>query len=311
VYVIGTGHSTQTAPDNHQGAHVQITDTQVHIWEAHRPDRPWSREHVGKPAFAPAPGHRAHRPEPLSAEEFIGAMDVAGVHRAIIVPPVSASFENLTALDAAARYPKRFAIMGRFDPTAASAREHLQHWREQPNMLGVRFTFNKAKNGPQLEGENLEWLWGELERLAIPVMMFVPGQLEATRRLAERHPGLTMILDHMARKGNLRDDECFADLDELLALARLPNVSVKASSVPAYSTQPYPFENLKPFLERIYNAFGPKRMMWGSDYTKLACSYEECVNHFRLTLDFMDEEGKAWVLGKTAAHLLGWPENAA
>jgi predicted TIM-barrel fold metal-dependent hydrolase len=221
---------------------------------------------------------------------------------------VSASVENATALEAAARYPKRLAIMGRFDPFAADARERLQRWREQPNMLGVRFTFNKAKNGPQLDDQNLEWLWAELERLAIPIMMFVPRQVDATRRLAERHPGLTMILDHMARQGDLRDAACFADLDQLLALARLPNVSIKASSVPAYSTQPYPFENLKPFLKRIYEAFGAKRFMWGSDYTKLACSYEECVNHFKLTLDFMDEEGRAWVLGKTAAQLLGWPE---
>jgi L-fuconolactonase len=113
----------------------------------------------------------------------------------------------------------------------------------------------------------------------------------------------------MARRSNLRDAAAFADLDELLALARFPNVSVKTSAVPCYSNEPYPFANLTPYLKRIFDAFGPRRTMWGSDYTRLPCTYQECVDHFRVALDFLDDDSRAWVMGKAAAHILNWPES--
>jgi predicted TIM-barrel fold metal-dependent hydrolase len=287
-----------------------ITDTQVHLWEAHRPDRPWPPEEVERKTFVAVPGARPHREEPLQAEEFIATMDAAGVQRAIIVPPSPVGDNNLTALDSVARYPTRLAIMGRFNPEAPDARERLQQWLEQPNMLGIRMTFHKEKWSRWLEPGVLDWFWGDCERLGIPLMLFVPGFVDKIPHIAERFPGLRIVLDHMARRSNLRDDACFADLDQMLALARHDNVSVKASAAPCYSTQPYPFENLKPYLRRIYEAFGPRRTMWGSDYTRLPCTYQECVDHFRKELDFLDAEGKEWVMGKAAADVLRWPESA-
>jgi len=290
---------------------MTVTDSQVHLWEAHRPDRPWPDEYVKQKVFVAAPGARAHREAPLEAPEMIATMDAAGVDRAIIVPPSPVGDMNLTGLEAAMRYPSRFAVMGRFNPQAEGAREQLERWLDQPGMLGVRLTFHKPQWSRWFDDGSLDWFWDACERLGIPVMIFVPGLLHQVPAIAERRPGLTLILDHMARRSALRDDACFADLDELLALARFPNIAVKTSSAPCYSTQPYPFANLTPYLRRIYDAFGPKRLMWGSDYTRLPCTYRECVDHFRCELDFLGAEDKRWILGETAATLLRWPGGTA
>jgi L-fuconolactonase len=139
-------------------------------------------------------------------------------------------------------------------------------------------------------------------------MALAPSLLKEVAALAERYPGLTIILDHMARQSALRDDTCFADLDELLALARFPNIAIKASSLPCYTDSSYPFTSLEPYLRRIFEAFGADRIMWGSDLTRLPCSYLECLDHMRLELPFLTEDDRAQVLGGTAAALLRWPD---
>ncbi len=108
-----------------------------------------------------------------------------------------------------------------------------------------------------------------------------------------RDPISNIILDHIARDSGLRDDACFADLDKLLALERHANVAAKVSAVPCYSTEPYPFANLTPYLRRIYETFGARRLMWGSDITRLPCSYGKCLEHFRRELPFLGDEDKA------------------
>ena len=193
-----------------------VTDTQVHLWEAHRPDRPWPPEQVGKPSFVAVPGARPHRAEPLGADELIGLMDRTGVDRAVIVPPSPVGDSNDTALEAAARFPERFAVMGRFNPELEGARERLQGWLNQPGMLGIRMTFYKPMWAGWLAPGAIDWLWSDCEALGIPISALAFGVVGEIGRLAERHPGLTIILDHLARRSELRDDACFADLDELL-----------------------------------------------------------------------------------------------
>ncbi len=284
-----------------------ITDAQVHFWQPHSEERPWPPEQRGSPSFLTVPGARPHRPEPVTPEEFLGVMDATGVQRAIIVPPSPVGDSNLYALESVRRSPERLAIMGRFDPEAPGAREALEGWRDQPGMLGVRMTWYKPKWSKWLDDGSIDWFWAACERLRIPVMMLMPGMLHKLPPIAERYPGLTLIVDHLGRKSELRDDACFADLDEMLALARWPNIAIKASAAPCYSTEPYPFANIAPYLRRIFDAFGPRRLMWGSDFSRLPCSYAQCVDHFRHALPFLDAEDKAWVMGRTLEELLRWP----
>ena len=288
-----------------------ITDAQVHVWEAHRPERPWPAESLASPAFVAVPGARPHRAEPVGADEMVSMMDAAGVARAVIVPPSPVGDQNDTALEAAARYPERFVVMGRFDPTAPGARERLQGWLQQPHMAGIRMTFPKPQWARWLDDGSIAWYWAECERLGIPVMLLIPGRLDAVAAIARRHPRLQLVVDHLGLHSNLRDDAAFADLQVLLRLAALPNVSVKASAVPCYSTEPYPFRNVTPYLKWIYEHFGPMRTFWGSDVSRLPCSYREAVAHFLHELDFIPRQDLPWVMGGALSKLLRWPEPQA
>ena len=278
-----------------------VTDAQIHLWEADRPDRPWPASGRTKP----------HRDVPLEAEEMLGEMDRAGVDRAVIVPPSWIGENNATGLEAAAKHPDRFAVMGRFDPQAPDGRAQLERWLEQPGMLGIRITFNTPQFVQWLDEGVFDPFWADAERLGIPVMALFQGRLlEKAGQIAGRHPGLTLIIDHMGRVSGTRGEAAFADLDNLLALARHPNVYVKTTSAPSYSEEPYPHRDIQPHLRRIFDAFGANRLLWGSDITRLPGTYRECLALFQEAMDFLSPEDKEWVLGRTAAEVLRWPETA-
>lgn len=287
-----------------------ITDAQVHIWQAHSAERPWPQPGLPGQGFMAVPGARPHRAEPIGAQEMIAMMDAAGVTRAVIVPPSPAGDSNLCALEAAAQYPERFVVMGRFDPSAPDARAALAGWHEQPHMAGIRMTFHQPQWIRWLDDGSIDWFWADCERLAIPLMLLIPGRLAEVGAIARRHPALLLIVDHLGLHSNHRDAQCEDDLRQLLALAPLPQVAVKASAVPCYSTEAYPFTGFKPYLRQVYEAFGPRRMLWGSDVSRLPCSYRQAVEHFTQELDFMAAEDLPWVMGRALSEMLGWPEHA-
>jgi predicted TIM-barrel fold metal-dependent hydrolase len=75
-----------------------------------------------------------------------------------------------------------------------------------------------------------------------------------------------------------KDDPACADRDDLLTLARFPNIAVKASSAPSYSTQSYPWRNVHQPIRRIFDAFGPTRSFWGTGITRMPYSYRPDVH---------------------------------
>ena len=80
-------------------------------------------------------------------------------------------------------------------------------------------------------------------------MFLAPGRSAVFAPIAERHPGLTLIIDHMnvgpAIKENNRLDDAIA---QTVALAKYPNVSCKLSGSPALSSESYPFRDVQPYL---------------------------------------------------------------
>lgn len=275
-----------------------ITDAQVHIWEPESPEKPW-----------PKGDNRAepHLPDGLSAEQFIAEMDKAGVDRAVIVPPSWVGENNETGLNAAAKYPARYAVMGRFDPRQPDALDALATWKQQPGMLGIRLSLFRGF-ASWLDDDTLDEFWPACERFDIPVMALTPATAAKLEPVAARHLGLTLIMDHMAADLSAKGDAAFATIDQLLSLAKYPRVFVKVSSAPCFSNEPYPFADIYPYMRRIYDAFGPQRLMWGADFSRLTSTYSECLEHFRSGLDFLSDKDKEWILGRTLAEALGWPE---
>jgi predicted TIM-barrel fold metal-dependent hydrolase len=275
-----------------------ITASQVHIWEVDRPDRPWPKPLRNQPQLT----------DGFSADQMIAAMDAAGVDRAVIVPPTWVGENNATAIEAAETYPGRFAVMGRFDPQAPDARKKLEGWLQQPHVLGIRMTFRVEPYASWLDDDTLDWFWDACEELAVPVMVLVSGVARKVQPVAEHHPKLKLIIDHMGCDLSSKEG-AFATLGDVLDLARYQNVSVKTSSAPCFSSEPYPFRDIYPPLRRIYQAFGAQRLLWGADLTRLTSTYDECLNHFQEGLDFLSEADKEWVLGRSLAEILNWPES--
>ena len=98
----------------------------------------------------------------------------AGVDRAILVPPSWEGDRIDYALEAAARYPQRFAVMGRIPIDKPQARRMLETWKDQPGMLGVRLTFHHAWDRPWMTDGTADWFRPAAERLGIPVMLNAP-----------------------------------------------------------------------------------------------------------------------------------------
>ncbi|HEV8502442.1 MAG TPA: amidohydrolase family protein [Casimicrobiaceae bacterium] len=278
-----------------RGSGTGVVDAQLHIWGADTPERPW--------AHAVTP----HRPLPFSAEDALREMDGAGVQSAILVPPWWEGERNDLALAAAKAHPRRFAVMGLFDAEAADARARLAAWRAQPGMLGFRFSSQDPKYRTALADGRMDWAWREAERASIPVMLSLhPEELDRVARLAARHPGLRIAIDHLARQFREKDAAAFPNMQGLLALAKWPNIAVKASGMPAYTAQRYPYPSMRDLVRRVYDAFGPQRVFWGSDFTKLPCSYRQSVTMFTAEMSWLRDDDLAWVMGRGLCAWLGW-----
>jgi predicted TIM-barrel fold metal-dependent hydrolase len=271
-----------------------IIDAQVHVWPPDRPDR----------RLGDGVGDRA----PYGYEQLIVDMDRAGVDRAILVPPSFDADRNDYALEGARRYPNRLAVMGRVAFKTGAGKDLFKGWRDQPGMLGVRLTFHRDADRPWLTDGTADWFWPEAERNAIPVMVHAPERLAEIGEVAARHPNLRIIVDHMGFARATMDDRAAPAVERMNALARHPNVFVKVSALPCFSTEPYPFRNLREPLRRVIDAFGPRRAFWGSDITRVpvTCSYRQAVTHFTEELDFLSAEDLEWVMGRGLADCLRW-----
>jgi predicted TIM-barrel fold metal-dependent hydrolase len=268
---------------------MRIIDSQVHIWAADRPDRPW-------PAWNPDLP-KAHQPEPLTAELLLQQMDAAGVDGAILISPVFEGCRNDVVLAAAEQHRGRFAVMGRFEPEASDSRSFIPAARGR-GMAGVRFTFHRPHQRPLLVEHTMDWMWDDAEKHDLPVMLLaLHADLPLIGRIAHEHSGLRLILDHLCLTEGT-GEQAFRGLPEVLALARHPNVAVKVSCLPHYTGDPYPYRSLEPYLKQVYAAFGPRRMFWGSDLSRLRGTYRQCVTMFTEEQPWLSTADLTWIMGR-------------
>jgi predicted TIM-barrel fold metal-dependent hydrolase len=180
-------------------------------------------------------------------------------------------------------------------------------WRKQPGMLGMRFTFHNEHYRHLLTDGSADWLWAAAEKAGIPLMVLVPGALDHLDRIATRHPGLKLVIDHVGISVRGKAPKVFEELPAVCALAKHPNVSVKASGMVSLSAQPYPFPDLHDGIRRLVDAFGPKRTFWGTDLTRMPCTYYECITLFTQHLPWLKGEDLEYVMGRGVCEWLGWP----
>src|SRR5262250_1866431 len=250
---------------------MQIVDSQIHLWE----NAKMSPQHRQIPTY--------------SMDDALQEMAGAGVDAAVIHPPSTlGEAMNALAVEAVRQRPDKFCILGNFDLQSPDRLNIVKNWRQRPGMLGFRFTFNQPHQQSWWSDGSLDWFWAACEQ--------------------ER-----LHIDHYGRGGGGgagTDDAAFANLGEMLALANYPNVAVKLSGAPSYSSQPYPYRNIHKYIREIFDAFGPARCFWGTDITRMPCSYRQCVTMFTEELPWLQGRDKDLVMGQAIIDWLGWKRPA-
>lgn len=270
---------------------MQIVDAQIHLWATGLPS---NKAHIQETSF--------------TAKQAITLMDEAGVHAAIIHPPSWDPKSHELALAAVNDYPNRFAIMGTLPLNRAISEKEIPSWKNNV-VLGLRYTLLEEPHRSWIADGSLDWLWKIAEEEKIPISMLVTDSLVELQNIAERHPELRLTIDHLGGRGGntkLKDNDAMEHIPNLLKLAKYPNVAVKATGAPGYSGEAYPYPIMQGYLEQIYDAFGPHRIFWGTDITKMPCSWKDCITMFTEEARWLDENDIALVMGDAICAWWGW-----
>jgi predicted TIM-barrel fold metal-dependent hydrolase len=198
---------------------MRIVDAQIHLWGSGLPSNMAHRQVTSFPT-----------------EEAVGLMDKAGVDAAVIHPPGWDPKSTEMAFKAVRDFPGRFAILGAFPLNVPDKRALVETWRSQPGMLGLRYGFLQEPMRGWLADGRLDWLWAAAERAGVPIAMLATDSLPHIGRIADRHPGLRLTIDHLGGRGGnttLKDDAAMEHMPALIKLARHQAIAVDRIRSPA------------------------------------------------------------------------------
>ena len=147
-------------------------------------------------------------------------------------------------------------------------------------------------------------LWKRCEQLKVPMTLLVPiSRVPDVQKLVDKYPDLTTVIDHMA--------DCPVDhpeqLEPLVELTRYPKVFVKISHTWSLSRQDYPWLDSQRLVKRLYDTFGPQRLMWATDWpiANDRATYAQRLAVVRDEMKFLNADDKSWMLSKTVERV--WP----
>ncbi|HLJ91643.1 MAG TPA: amidohydrolase family protein [Gemmataceae bacterium] len=274
-------------------ARVPIIDPHVHVWK-NDPRYPWPKELAKPPKVDALPA------------TLLGLMNTNGVEKTVIVHVIHYRWDCRYAGDTIKAHPGQFMGVCRVDPMSDQAVADLDRWVHDYGFHGVRLSPTADASGDWINDQKrMDRIWGRAAQLKIPLCILCPvTRLPDVERVIDRHrETLDVCIDHMA-DCPINEPE---KLEKLLNLARYPRVFVKISHLWGLSKQPYPYRDTFDQVKRLYDAFGPQRLMWGTDWpvVERSCGYAKAVALYRDEIPFFTAEDRRWILGGTALKL--WP----
>lgn len=265
-------------------------DAHVHVWKSD------SR-------YPYAPG--AHKPDrDATAETLLELMKGAGVDRTVIIQVIYYTWDNRYLADVLKKYPTKFRGVARVNPEDPAAPDHLSKLTQEQGFHGVRISPGANASGDWIRGPLMPPLWKRCRDLKVPMTVLAPvTRMPDVAKLADQFPDLTIVIDHMADSPLNEPDQ----LKKLLELQRYPRLFVKISHSWSLSSQPYPYEDSQAQIKRLYDKFGPKRLIAGSDWPLVEkyCNYQQAIDIARKRISFLSAEDKRWICGMTAQQV--WP----
>jgi L-fuconolactonase len=270
-----------------------VTDTHVHLWNKETEETPWRQGWKS----------RAHGSGPFAATEAISAMAEAGVDRLFAVPASWDVKGNELVLQCAKNYPEKFKAICVLSLQRPEARDALARYVTD-GASGIRQVFPPGMSTSWLSDGTADWLWPELEKLDVPLMIWAPAEADAIVKIASTHPGLRVAIDHINLDVHSSLEAATNAVRDLSRLSELPNVYIKLSALPCYATDNYPFTSVHDLVRRCVDTFGTRRLMWGTDLSRLPCSYREAVASVTEHMTFLDSAQLADLMDTTAIRWL-------
>jgi len=277
---------------------MTIIDSQVHAYEASTPQRPWK----SKPNW----------PEHVTGDEMLAAMDKLGIDGAIFISAFSLyGYDSSYAVEVQQKHPDRFGIVKPVDPDDPNVEDVIADWKKTPGTVGIRIMIPKE---PGRDRDPADPGFDRIARAAVrhdfPVNLHCWGNLGAGKQMIDRHPDVRFIIDHL---GLLQPRvpgppaEPWAELPTVLELAKRENAVIKVSGACTLSREPYPFSDIWEPLQRVFDAWGFERCLWGTDWTRAfaVVNYEQAVKPF-LETDRLSESERAMLMGGATAKAYGW-----
>ncbi len=235
--------------------------------------------------------------EPL--EVVLYQMHRMGVDKATIVQHTG-QYDNRYLLEGAKRFPGRFAVIGLLNVEKPDAPKTLERWAKE-GLEGIRF-----RPGWRSPGRDPLVIWKKALDLGL-VVSCIGEEAELVtpefQKLVKSMPKLKIIIEHIGRAGP-DDKPPYTLFKKILKLAELPNTYMKIPGYGEICTPPFPFQAIPPFMEMAMKAFGPRRLMWGSDWPGVVMreGYGNALRFCMQNFPAKDKD-KEWVFGKTALSL--------
>ena len=275
---------------------MAIIDSQVHVYEANTPTRPWHN----------VPNWPAH----VTGDEMVAAMDKVGVDGAIFVSPFTMyQYDSSYATEVQRAHPGRFGLVKPVNPDDPAVADVIADWKETAGAVGIRIMFTRESNRAP-DDQGLDRICRAASRHDFPINLLFWGNLEAGTELIDRHQETRFVIDHLAIQQPRvppAPPEPWGDLPKVLELASRPNAVIKVSGACTLSKEPFPYNDIWEPLTRVFDAWGFERCLWGTDWTRAfaVVDYQQAVEPFRLT-DRLSASEREMLMGGATAKVYNW-----
>lgn len=247
-------------------------------------------------------------------ESLLYHMDRNEVEHAVLVQYMG-QFDNSYQSECVRRFPGRFASVVLVDTKSPGATKDLERLVDE-GARGVRL-----RPDTRSPGDDPLAIWRKAEELGLPVSCSGTSTKLASDefgRLVESFPNLPIVLEHLGSISKPDGEPPPYEIRrKIFSLASFSNVYIKVHGLGEFCrrtspvTEPFPFEKpIPPILEMAYEAFGPRRMMWGSDYPPVS-DREGYRNALRFTMEQLNSKGekaKKLIVGQVALGLFGFQQ---
>jgi L-fuconolactonase len=270
-----------------------IIDAHQHVWNLDRVEYPWLTPDLG-------PIYRTF--EEFDLEPQLGE---AGVTGTVLVQAMDSYADTDFMLEVAGRWPRVVGVVGWVPLTRPEeAADALDHYRADPRFVGVRHLIHNDPDPDWLLRDDVrDGLALLAERgLTYDVVAELPRHLEHVPVLAEQHPKLRMVVDHLA-KPPIREKAWQPWADLLRRAAEHPTVYAKVSGLnTAADWDTWSADDLRPYVDYAIELFGPERLMYGGDWpiSVLAGGYPKVWRETEALLAGLDVAERCRILGGTA-----------